>query len=311
MSTRLYNDLEQWESGRLQITDVERRHPRADVRGLAQLHSMLAAAASEAPPNEESWDRLRRTLPERTQPHTTSVLGASRWIRRPVLVAACTLLLGGSALAMTSEPVREGVKSAWRTVASLVNLDGDDSSESGTEPGSGSAPRGDDGSAGRPPTSGKGNVTTEPRGGERGRSTDAEERGKNGPGVVPSAPGKGVDPKESSVPPAGKPEDPGKSEGNGNSDDKRRSEGNPTNPDGGNPDAAGTLEDPGKSEGKSKSDAAGKPESAQTPAGSPGESQGPGKSEGKGKSDGAGKPGDPGAPGNGSGQGNGNGPNGD
>jgi hypothetical protein len=146
MSTRLLSDLEAWESGQLELSIVEARNPGADVTGLVQLHEVMSdAGTNPMPASVASWERLKNALPDRgAPPHQGRRKSPHGWIRRPVLVATATMLLGGSALAMTSEPVREGVKSAWRKVASFVNLDAGESSDSGATPGETSGAGGPD-----------------------------------------------------------------------------------------------------------------------------------------------------------------------
>jgi hypothetical protein len=244
MSARLLSDLEAWESGQLELSEVEARHPRADVSGLVHLHEVMSDAGSHPmPASAESWERLKKVLPDRVAPPLQSRRESPhRWIRRPVLVATATMLLGGSALAMTSEPVREGVQDVLRTVASLVNLDVGDSSDSGITP--------RETSAGEPGGTGSGNGTTgrdQGRGDEpdhaRGRTEDAKGRGRagrgpntehpSGPNSLPGAAGKGDSSSTGNTPPvaggnggaSGKPDGAGKPEGSGKPGDAGKPDG--------------------------------------------------------------------------------------
>jgi hypothetical protein len=103
----LLDDLAGWEDGRLGLSDVEARHPGQDVRGLVSLHVQLAVAGSfSAPDPMIAWEKLRIRLPDR-RPGMLDRL--ARWARIPAIVVAVSLMLGGTALALTLEPVRDAI----------------------------------------------------------------------------------------------------------------------------------------------------------------------------------------------------------
>ena len=322
MSTQLLNDLTAWESGDLELAEVEGRHPGADVTGLVEIHKLMVAAGTpEVPAVAESWEKLKSALPERGTPRSEmrARTTSGRWVRRPVVVATATMLLGGSALAMTSEPVREGVVNALRTVASIVNLDSlvnFDAGDSG-EPGLDSGDVGDDaGTTGSNPGGNQGEALLNGAPGKRAepaghgpskrQGPKAEPPGSRGaPGSVPGAPGNG--------PNANEPLTEGKGGSNGNSD----SAGKPDSP--GSSGDAGIPQGPGKSGGKGKGppqDNA-EPEQGETPSES-GDDNPSGSANGNSGGNGIGNPGgnggaggnpggNPGGSGNGNPGGNGNG----
>jgi hypothetical protein len=103
----LLDDLAGWEDGRLGLSEVEARHPGQDVRGLVSLHVQLAAAGSFAAPDPMvTWEKLRMRLPNRPP---GMVERLARWARVPAIVVAVSLLLAGTALALTLEPVRDAI----------------------------------------------------------------------------------------------------------------------------------------------------------------------------------------------------------
>ena len=103
----LLDDLAGWEDGRLGLSEVEARHPGQDVRGLVSLHVQLAAAGSFAAPDPMvTWEKLRMRLPNRGP---GMVERLARWARVPAIVVAVSLLLAGTALALTMEPVRDAI----------------------------------------------------------------------------------------------------------------------------------------------------------------------------------------------------------
>jgi hypothetical protein len=105
--SRLFDDLAAWEGGRLRLSEVETRHPDRDVRQLVSLHVQLAAAGSVAVPDPSiAWERLRARLPDR-RPAVLERIG--RWARIPAIVIAVSLLLAGTALALSIEPVRDAI----------------------------------------------------------------------------------------------------------------------------------------------------------------------------------------------------------
>jgi hypothetical protein len=67
MKQGLEEDLQRWQAGLAQLSDIERRHPGEDVRGLTELHRQLTALAEEPTPDPEAgWRLLSGRLPERT-----------------------------------------------------------------------------------------------------------------------------------------------------------------------------------------------------------------------------------------------------
>ena len=298
MSSRLLSDLEAWESGQLELSVVEARNPGADVTGLVQLHEVMSdAGTNPMPASAASWECLKNALPARgAPPHPNRRKSPHGWIQRPVLVATATMLLGGSALAMTSEPVREGVKSAWRKVASLVNLDAGESSDSGPTPGETSDARGPGATGSGAGAAGRGQGPGNDPGPAPGRSGEAKGRGRGpkkelpevggGPNSVPGAAGKGDGSPTGTTPPGAGGEDGalGKSDGSG------QAEGTGKSGDAGKPEGTGTA--------KAKDEKDSGEES--TP-----DDTGTGNVKGAGKPDNPGKPDDPGG-GNGNSGGNGN-----
>jgi hypothetical protein len=123
----LFEDLARWEKGELNIDDVAARHPEGNVRGLVGIHMQLATAtASPAPDPSAGWAELRLRLPARA-PGVAGRLGTR--VRRPIVVAAASLLLGGSALALTfSDEIRDGVAGVWERITTI--LGGEESGDS-------------------------------------------------------------------------------------------------------------------------------------------------------------------------------------
>jgi hypothetical protein len=114
----LFEDLAKWEEGRVGLMDLEARHPTQDVRGLVSVHVQLAAAGSVAAPDPVlAWQKLRLRLPDRT---AGPMDGVVRWARRPIVATAASMLLAGSAAALTSESVREAIRNFFGEVQDVL-----------------------------------------------------------------------------------------------------------------------------------------------------------------------------------------------
>src|SRR3954469_2655575 len=113
-SMTLEQDLQRWESGALELPELERAHPDSDVQRLIDLHDQLSAVTKEAAPLDEgSVTRMLSMLPERTP---------TGRVRRPVrailLGVAAALLTASVALAVPA--VREGMSSLPQDVRRLI-----------------------------------------------------------------------------------------------------------------------------------------------------------------------------------------------
>ena len=116
-------DLARWEEGSLALEEVAARHPGAGVRELTDLHARLLALADEpVPAPEPGWEAVRSRL-EAGAAGGVSPSSITRWVRRPMLVAAAAaVLLAGVAAATPA--VRQEIGRIWRGITSIF---GDDS----------------------------------------------------------------------------------------------------------------------------------------------------------------------------------------
>src|SRR5437763_93563 len=106
--------LDRWERGELSTNDLSRMSP--DAAALAELYSRLNTLSTEdhIPDVDAEWARLEPRLPERARTKS-----ATRWLTRPLLVAAIVVGMTG-AVAFADPQIGHQLGGVWSAIQGLT-----------------------------------------------------------------------------------------------------------------------------------------------------------------------------------------------